>query len=856
MSILKYWVNNAWVDVCNLDVRLQKDGAFNKVKAGDSVFVNNQFKKIVCSLPFKWIVDDTGSSCETTPLIVDVPFTLFQPFPTVDPYFPGSGVSKLPGQTPFFKKNMVTGHYKIDFGWIFNSSVGVGPNVYMQAFSNGSPAGHLFVVDPIGRIDDPALYPTSVIPLPGIGCYNKQLSGHIDTNGYIWMDSAETKSITAWDPSNPIFVLRNYNSTYNSDFSGPNIQINTGWAINTLLKKVTADILELPLDDNNELCSLSGLPQSKMSIGPENANYRVLNTGKCKVPVQEFGNDQYSGEYTKNNCTGGYEGGTVTYIIPANSFYAQTKDAANLLAQNALTQGGQNYANANGSCTQVEFWNVEKSQVFARNNCPEGQVPSSVTYTVPAFTYSDISQELADAKALADIAANGQNYANINATCTVVTIGNDVQSSSIQRNNCTGGQVGSYVTYTVPADTFFASTKTAANALALADIAAHGQDYANTNGTCSAPVLWAFNLDQASGGEDFPGLTGTFSMRRSIEDGTVETLTSAAIDPVNPATCFVDINSKTPVVSSYFVQIDVSANTLTKNAVIALKNFSGDTMGTIVIPIGATGMYRYFYGAEYSGIVVNGEVTLTEDFVLNKSVDFQKNNCVGSGETGSYVTYSKTYTGVDEAAANAAATADASAFNSEGQANANSVGTCNPPLPSDAVGIAVIDLFGDPNLEVCAFVDTPGVIPYLDPVYTGRNFLPVSGTPAANCWALASDLVDNGTSLRFRFEFNIARLLNTYPSATDFYFTVRGRSNIASTLSGAYSLKGADSGNMTMGGVPGTYVPSTAGTTSIGTIPFSGKAYGSGADGNIGIGYGTDILKLWYNVADKDLVLL
>lgn len=240
-------------------------------------------------------------------------------------------------------------------------------------------------------------------------------------------------------------------------------------------------------------------------------------------------------------------------------------------------------------------------------------------------------------------------------------------------------------------------------------------------------------------------------------------------------------------------------------------------------------------------------------FTAQRTADFQKNNCVGTGETGSIVTFTKNYTStISQSDANNQASSDPN-FNSQGQANANSSGTCNPPLPSNAVGILVIDLFE--NIDACAFVDTPGVIPYQIPVYKGQNFLPNDGTPAANCWALASDFINQGNNLDYRFQFNIARLLNTYPSIPSFVFKVRGRGPSASTLNGSYSLKGADQGNMIMQGSQGTYIPSTANSTDIGVSAINNKLYVGGADGNIGLAFGADILTFTYNVANKTITL-
>lgn len=69
---------------------------------------------------------------------------------------------------------------------------------------------------------------------------------------------------------------------------------------------------------------------------------------------------------------------------------------------------------------EVTYYNDELSQVFTRDNCEPGYEGTEVTYTVPQYAYSSVySQEDADAKAQADMDANGQNYANSNGTCEI-----------------------------------------------------------------------------------------------------------------------------------------------------------------------------------------------------------------------------------------------------------------------------------------------------------------------------------------------------------------------------------------------------------------------------------------------------
>lgn len=58
---------------------------------------------------------------------------------------------------------------------------------------------------------------------------------------------------------------------------------NTGYLIQPILKKVTDDINQFPLDINNQLCSVSGLPQATVANTIDSPSYKVLNTTACPV---------------------------------------------------------------------------------------------------------------------------------------------------------------------------------------------------------------------------------------------------------------------------------------------------------------------------------------------------------------------------------------------------------------------------------------------------------------------------------------------------------------------------------------------------------------------------------------------
>ncbi|GGH08788.1 hypothetical protein GCM10011418_06430 [Sphingobacterium alkalisoli] len=68
---------------------------------------------------------------------------------------------------------------------------------------------------------------------------------------------------------------------------------------------------------------------------------------------------------------------------------------------------------------------------------------------------------------------------------------NDRKQQTFTKSNCTGGMIGSSVVYVVPARKYISYvSQLDANNQAQQDITQNGQIYANTNGTCSAPIYW------------------------------------------------------------------------------------------------------------------------------------------------------------------------------------------------------------------------------------------------------------------------------------------------------------------------------------------------------------------------------
>lgn len=78
-----------------------------------------------------------------------------------------------------------------------------------------------------------------------------------------------------------------------------------------------------------------------------------------------------------------------------------------------------------------QYGNTTVSKSFIRNNCGAGTTGGTVTYYVPAGKHISNSQALADQLAQNDINTNGQNYANINGSCTTTNSCSFIQSASI-----------------------------------------------------------------------------------------------------------------------------------------------------------------------------------------------------------------------------------------------------------------------------------------------------------------------------------------------------------------------------------------------------------------------------------------
>lgn len=225
---------------------------------------------------------------------------------------------------------------------------------------------------------------------------------------------------------------------------------------------------------------------------------------------------------------------------------------------------------------------------------------------------------------------------------------------------------------------------------------------------------------------------------------------------------------------------------------------------------------------------------------------FQRNNC-SVGYSGTYYNYQvlpNTYYAVDLATANALADADIAA---NGQNEANINGSC---IEDSVISILVIDVYDDPNADLCLYINTPGVTESNNIVGTalktgGQNFY-LTTDPANSAYMLASDLISDVT-LKWRFQANIGKLIVQYPddvAIPEFIFELRGRSTVSGAQNGQYALKNP---TQTMGMVnsPGTYIPVVTPGGGPTPLAWTGTAP-NGADGTLGTAIGSVIKTFTY----------
>lgn len=150
--------------------------------------------------------------------------------------------------------------------------------------------------------------------------------------------------------------------------------------------------------------------------------------------------------------------------------------------RNILKMYCYNYAGEIDQCDGAVYYNDYQSQNFTKT-CSSGST-SVVTYAVEAGRYaSRVSVADANAKALADITANGQSYANKMGDCSYYL--SEQLVDTFYSSKCTNGGISSPIEYRLAGgtDTSYISQDDA-NAKAQAKFQSLGQAYADLKGNC------------------------------------------------------------------------------------------------------------------------------------------------------------------------------------------------------------------------------------------------------------------------------------------------------------------------------------------------------------------------------------
>jgi YD repeat-containing protein len=174
-------------------------------------------------------------------------------------------------------------------------------------------------------------------------------------------------------------------------------------------------------------------------------------------------------------------GQLITYEYDALNRLVNIKDS-NEIVKNFR----YNYGLGTAPDTSIKslYYNAALEQTYTKAGCSLPQYGETIVYKVPYGKYAAISQVDADNLGAADLAANGQLYANLAGSCGWK---NAALNQTVYKATCTyeqGPPVG--INYNVPFGKYFSLISQAdADARATAEVTALGQAYANENDICS-----------------------------------------------------------------------------------------------------------------------------------------------------------------------------------------------------------------------------------------------------------------------------------------------------------------------------------------------------------------------------------
>lgn len=222
-----------------------------------------------------------------------------------------------------------------------------------------------------------------------------------------------------------------------------------------------------------------------LAYGQTNADNAPASSG-CKLL---YYNTQQSKNFTTETCPDGYEGGTVTYTVPANKYFTTIDQAtANQMAIEEVDANGQAYANdsthavCNLDTNAVWEWKEGDPSYCANIN---GQLPAHLFMWATNVNPNS-----------AGFGSKAWKDAGPSDLCPSNLFYNTDQSGDYYSQVCTGGQAPNPYPVSVPPGTF-SSTVSVQYADSLAR--QNAQTQANQNGTCGVPNIPVYYDNQLGG---------------------------------------------------------------------------------------------------------------------------------------------------------------------------------------------------------------------------------------------------------------------------------------------------------------------------------------------------------------------
>ena len=393
-------------------------------------------------------------------------------------------------------------------------------------------------------------------------------------------------------------------------------------------------------------------------------------------------------EFTRNNCGECKIGSKVTItqdMVEGHPFQSNdSQTAADAMAMTAVQAQGQALANTKGTCSDATMYTGKASFEFTKSNCGANQVGDPFTVTqdmVEGHPFqSCVSQDEANLVAMAAVMNQGQKIADERGTCHEAPKYTGHYSEAFEKNNCPSGLIPSSVTVTeadVTGGPFYSyESQYAADELAKAAVKAQGQAIANDRGTCDELKIYVGNYSKeftpkcptcqyADPITVTPDLMGQFfTSTRSQEEA--DALAKAYIDRMGQA--FVNKNYDDTCHTKTEQPVWETIETVCKDCISQLHQRNTNTCYT-----DPDNQERYIAGGNntcfWFGTASKAFTRQCADGGVGSSVTVTQNDVTDPSPSSD----GKFKSCVSQADANAKALA---AVNSQGQAVANSKGTC------------------------------------------------------------------------------------------------------------------------------------------------------------------------------------